>query len=66
MGPGLLGDKAHSVVFDNSRVKSLVPGWVATTPFADGAREIVDWHLADQSRQQVDPDLDAAFDRLAG
>jgi hypothetical protein len=26
----------------------------------------VDWHLADQSRQQVDPDLDAAFDRLAG
>jgi nucleoside-diphosphate-sugar epimerase len=66
MGPGLLGDKAHSVVFDNSRVKSLVPGWVATTPFADGAREIVDWYLADQSRQQVDPDLDAAFDRLAG
>jgi nucleoside-diphosphate-sugar epimerase len=64
MGPGLLGDKAHSVVFDNSRVKSLVPGWVATTTFAEGAREIAEWHLADPARQVVDPVLDAAFDRM--
>jgi nucleoside-diphosphate-sugar epimerase len=63
-GDGLLGDKAHSVVFDNSRVKSLVPGWQATIPFAEGAREIVDWHLADPSRQQVDAELDAVYDRL--
>ncbi|MEO6115463.1 MAG: NAD-dependent epimerase/dehydratase family protein [Pseudolysinimonas sp.] len=63
-GDGLLGDKAHSVVFDNSRVKSLVPGWQATIPFADGVREIVDWHLADPSRQKVDAELDAAYDRL--
>lgn len=64
MGPGLVGDKAHSVLFDNARIKQLAPGWVATTPFAEGAREIVEWHLADPSRQQVDPELDAAFDRL--
>jgi len=51
-------------VFDNSRVKSLVPGWQATTPFAEGVREIVDWHLADPARQQVDAGLDAAYDRL--
>ena len=63
-GAGLLGDKTHSVVFDNSRVKSLVPGWQATIPFAEGAREIVDWHLADPSRQQVDAELDAVYDRL--
>jgi nucleoside-diphosphate-sugar epimerase len=63
-GDGLLGDKTHSVVFDNSRVKSLVPGWQATIPFADGAREIVDWHLAEASRQKVDPALDAVYDRL--
>jgi nucleoside-diphosphate-sugar epimerase len=64
IGPGLLGDKAHSVVFDNTRVKSLVPGWTATIPFADGAREIVDWHLADERRQQVVPELNDGFDRL--
>ena len=33
-------------------------------PFARGAGEIVDWYLADAERQKVDPDLDAAFDRL--
>ncbi len=65
LGPGLLGDKAHSVVFDNTRVKTLVPGWTATTPFADGAREIVEWHLADPRRQSVQPELNDAFDRLA-
>jgi len=65
MGPGLLGDKAHSVVFDNSRVKSLVPGWTATIPFSAGAREIVEWHLADERRRVVRPELDAALDRLA-
>ncbi|MFC5502308.1 SDR family oxidoreductase [Lysinimonas soli] len=63
-GPGLLGDKAHSVVFDNTRIKSLVPGWVATTPFAAGARETVDWHLAEPARQQVDAALDARYDEL--
>jgi nucleoside-diphosphate-sugar epimerase len=64
LGPGLVGDKAHSVVFDNTRVKTLVPGWVATIPFADGAREIVEWHLADPARQRHDAALDAGFDRL--
>lgn len=63
-GPGLLGDKAHSVVFDNSRVKRLVPGWEAVIPFADGAREIVAWHLADERRQVRRPEVDAAFDHL--
>ncbi|AYF97896.1 SDR family oxidoreductase [Protaetiibacter intestinalis] len=65
IGPGLVGDKAHSVLFDNTRIKQLVPGWVATTPFADGAREIAEWYLADPARQTVDAELDAAFDRLA-
>ncbi|MEL5991709.1 SDR family oxidoreductase [Microbacterium phosphatis] len=64
MGPGLVGDKAHSVQFDNTKIKQLVPGWVATTPFAEGAREIIAWFLADESRQKVDAELDAAFDRL--
>jgi nucleoside-diphosphate-sugar epimerase len=64
MGPGLVGDKAHSVLFDNTRIKTLVPGWVATTPFAEGAREIAEWYLADAARRTVDPELDAAFDRL--
>jgi nucleoside-diphosphate-sugar epimerase len=65
IGAGLLGDKSHSVVFDNTRIKSLVPGWVATTPFAEGSREVVEWYLADERRQTPDAALDAAFDALA-
>lgn len=53
-GPGLLGDKAHSVIFDNTLVKSLVPGWTATVPFATGAREIVAWHDAEAGRGVAD------------
>jgi len=64
-GASLLGDKAHSMVFDNSAIRSVVPGWAARVPFAQGAREIVAWHDADPSRRQIDPRLDAIFDRLA-
>ena len=64
LGAGLLGDKANSMVFDNSKVKALVPGWSAVIPFRQGAREIVAWHDEDPARRVVDPRLDALFDRL--
>jgi nucleoside-diphosphate-sugar epimerase len=63
-GAGLLGDKAHSLVFDNSKLRSVVPGYHAVIPFEQGAREIVDWHDQDPSRQQVDTRLDAIMDKL--
>jgi nucleoside-diphosphate-sugar epimerase len=63
-GAGLLGDKAHSMVFDNSKLRSVVPDYRATIPFEQGAREIVGWHDADASRQAVDVRLDAVMDRL--
>jgi nucleoside-diphosphate-sugar epimerase len=64
-GAGLLGDKAHSMVFDNSKVKSVVPGWQAVVPFERGAREIARWYTEDASRQVVDEKLDALMDKLA-
>ncbi|MFD2079629.1 Nucleoside-diphosphate-sugar epimerase [Actinopolymorpha cephalotaxi] len=60
----LLGDKAHSVIFDNSKVRALVPDYVATIPFSAGAREIVEWYDAHPERQKVDDDLNATFDKL--
>ena len=64
LGAGLLGDKAHSMVFDNSLVRTIVPGWHASTPFTQGAREIVAWHDADPRRRGIDERLNALFDRL--
>ena len=63
-GASLLGDKSHSLVFDNSKLRSVVPGYRAVIPFEQGAREIVDWHDADPARQQADPRLDAIMDKL--
>ena len=63
--PGLIGDKAHSMVFDNSKVTSLVPAFSTTTPYWEGAAEQVAWYDAHPEAQLVDPRLDAAFDRLA-
>jgi nucleoside-diphosphate-sugar epimerase len=63
-GAGLLGDKAHSMVFDNTKLRRVVPDYVATIPFEQGAREIVGWHDEDPARQRVDARLDAVMDRL--
>lgn len=63
-GASLLGDKAHSMVFDNTKIKQIVPGWRANVTFEVGAREIVDWHMADERRRVVDPDVNAAMDAL--
>jgi len=63
-GPGLLGDKAHCVVFDNSKARQLAPGWVATIPWTQGAREVIEWFDADPARKRVNAEADANFDRL--
>jgi nucleoside-diphosphate-sugar epimerase len=63
-GAGLLGDKAHSMVFDNTKVRRVVPDFVATTTFEQGAREIVAWYGEDPARQQVDERLDGVMDQL--
>ncbi|GAB3827265.1 SDR family oxidoreductase [Dactylosporangium cerinum] len=63
-GAGLLGDKTHSMVFDNSKLRSLVPDYVATIPFHAGAREIVAWFDEDPARQVIDERLDKVMDDL--
>jgi nucleoside-diphosphate-sugar epimerase len=63
-GPGLIGDKAHSMVFDNSKVKALVPEFATTVHYADGAAEQIEYFDAHPERQVIDPEVDALFDRL--
>ena len=60
----MLGDKAHSLIFDNSKIKLAVPDFEALIPFSEGAREILDWYDADSSRKQVNVALDRMMDDL--
>jgi nucleoside-diphosphate-sugar epimerase len=63
-GESLLGDKAHSVIFDNAKIKRLAPGFSAEIPFSSGATEIVAHYDADASRRVIDEAFDATVDRI--
>lgn len=63
-GASLLGDKAHSTIFDNRKIRRLVPEFRPLVPFWQGAREIMAWYDADPARQVVEPFMDAQHDRL--
>lgn len=63
-GAGLLGDKSHSVIFDNTKLKRLLPDFVCTIPFHQGAEEIVAYHRKHAARFSVDPTVDALFEKL--
>ncbi|WP_243230213.1 SDR family oxidoreductase [Microbacterium sp. CIAB417] len=60
----LTGDMAHSVVFDNTKIRRLVPEFDPVIGLHVAAREIIEWHDAHPELQRVDPQLDALFDRL--
>ncbi|MDD3958951.1 MAG: SDR family oxidoreductase [Clostridiaceae bacterium] len=62
-GP-LNGDKAHSVVFDNSKIKRLVPGFTATIRFDEGIRQSVGELMMRPELQVPDPDWDAWIDKV--
>ena len=61
---GLTGDKAVSVVFDNSKLKRLVPEFCAHIRFDQGIRETVKHILAHPELQEEDPEFDAFCDRV--
>jgi nucleoside-diphosphate-sugar epimerase len=63
-GAELSGDKAHSMIFDNTKIKRLVPGFAATIPFSHGIREIIGWFDEDPARQVVDEHFDRLFDKI--
>jgi nucleoside-diphosphate-sugar epimerase len=64
LGAGLLGDKAHSMIFDNNKIRRLVPDFNPRIPFWQGAREILAWYDADPRRRVVDPYFNALQDRI--
>ncbi|MBN2176252.1 MAG: NAD-dependent epimerase/dehydratase family protein [Demequinaceae bacterium] len=61
----LWGDKAHSIVYDNAKVRAIVPDFAPSIPFADGIRETIAWFEADASRRLIDDDFNTLSDRVA-
>lgn len=64
-GDVLEHDFRHSMLFDTSALRRLVPDFAPRVSLSAGAREVVEYHDADASRRRIDVDLESAFDRLA-
>lgn len=60
----LLGDKSVSAIFDNSKIKRLVPDFRAQIPYREGIKRTVAWFEADASRQVINPATEALIERL--
>jgi nucleoside-diphosphate-sugar epimerase len=60
----LIGDKAQCGVFDNTKIREFVPGYVATVPFAEGVRESVRWFEKHPERCTIDDAFNALSDRI--
>lgn len=61
---GLLGDKACTVVFDNSKIKKVVPDFVCTISAREGLGQTIDYMLSHEDCQNEDPEFDAFCDKV--
>lgn len=61
---GLIGDKAHSVIFDNTKIKRTVPGFAATVRFDEGVRRTIDYIYSHSECRREDREFDVWCDNL--
>lgn len=62
----LIGDKANSVIFDNSKLKRVVPDFCATVRFDQGIRKTIEYVLTHKECQQEDKEFDEWCDKIIG
>ncbi len=60
----LIGDKMNSVVFDNSKVKRLVPDFHCDVDWARGVRLAIEWQRARTELQTIDRELEHTMDDI--
>jgi len=63
-GAGLWGDKAYSVIFDNTKIKTFVPEFKAIIPFTEGIKKVLDWFDEDETRKKINPKDNEYMDNL--
>jgi nucleoside-diphosphate-sugar epimerase len=60
----LLGDKAYSVIFDNSKIKKFVPGFTATITFKEGFKRTIAWFNDNPEYKTVDDGVNKMLDSI--
>ncbi|MDZ7317332.1 MAG: SDR family oxidoreductase [candidate division KSB1 bacterium] len=64
IGAGLLGDKMHSMIFDNRKIRRFVPEFRCEIPFREGAKEIIAWYDQHPEFQKIDENYQQLSERL--
>ena len=60
----LIGDKAASAIFDNTKIKRFVPDFTTTIPFHQGIKRTLAWFEAEPERMRVNPATNAMMDKI--
>jgi len=60
----LLGDKANSMVFDNSKIKRFVPDYACEVTWAEGVRRSLAWFEAHPEFQTIDHEMNSGWDEI--
>ncbi len=66
IGAGLLGDKAQSMIFDNSKIRKFVPDFNPQLKFRDGVKEVIKWYKENTVQLAVDTHINGFMDRVIG
>ena len=64
VGAGLLGDKAHSAIFDNTKIKTFVPEFKATIRFDQGIRKTLRWFDENEEKKVVKEEINRTMDTI--
>ena len=65
-GAGLLGDKAVSVLFDNSKIRRFVPEFNPQITFREGIRRSLAWYDANPQLKMPDSIMNKEMDTILG
>ena len=66
IGASLLGDKSNSMLFDNSKIRKVVPEFNPTMKFRDGAKAVIKWYIDNTRHLPVDNRINTFMDRIIG
>jgi nucleoside-diphosphate-sugar epimerase len=60
----LLGDKSHTALFDNTKLKTAVPDFEAKIPFTEGIKKTIEWFDADPARSAPSAETNTQIDQI--
>ena len=64
IGDGLLGDKMHSMLFDNTKIRTVVPEFDPKIPFAEGVEEIVNYYAEGDHNEMENASVHQMMDAI--